>query len=92
MTRTVHCQKLQQELPGLDYTPLPGELGQKLYDNISTKAWDLWLEQQTMLINEYRLNMMEPQSREFLLKEMQRFLFEGSNDKPEGYVAPETSN
>lgn len=92
MSEHVFCQKLQQELPALGYAPFPGELGIKIQQHISERAWQLWLEQQTMLINEYRLNLMDPQSRDFLIKEMERFLFEGADNKPEGYVPPESDS
>lgn len=75
MTNKVFCKKLNQELEALDYTPYPGELGKKIVENISQKAWEMWIAHQTMLINEYRLNLVEPKSREFLEKEMQQFLF-----------------
>jgi len=89
MTRNVHCQKLQKQAEGLDFPPYPGGLGQKIYENISKEAWQLWTNQQTMLINEYRLNMLDPKAREFLEKEMQKFLFEGGSEKPPGFVEPE---
>lgn len=76
MNRKVNCSKLNQELDGLDYVPYPGEIGQKIFDNISQQAWDMWLGQQTMLINEYRLSVVDPKSREFLEKEMEKFLFD----------------
>ncbi len=75
MTNKVFCKKLNEELEGLDYIPYPGEIGKNIYENISQKAWGMWLAHQTMLINEYRLSLVDPKSREFLEKEMQRFLF-----------------
>jgi Fe-S cluster biosynthesis and repair protein YggX len=89
MTDTIFCQKLQQELPALDFEPYPGELGAKIFQTISAKAWQLWLEHQTMLINEYRLNMLEAEARNFLKEEMEKFLFGQGSKKPEGFVAPE---
>lgn len=89
MTRMVQCVKLGKEAPGLEFAPYPGELGQKIYDSICAQAWELWLGHQTMLINEYRLNMVDAKAREFLSQEMQKFLFDGGSNKPEGYVAPE---
>ena len=83
--RIVNCLKLKKELPGLSQPPYPGPLGQRIYDNISQEAWDLWLGQQTMLINEYRLVLIEPKAREFLQEEMEKFLFEGGCATPEGY-------
>lgn len=85
MTRTVHCSKLNKSAEGLARSPYPGELGQKIYEHISQEAWDLWLAHQTMLINEYRLSLIEPQSREFLEQEMIKFLFEGKSERPPQY-------
>lgn len=86
MSHKVHCQKLGIEAQGLDSPPYPGELGQRIYDHISRQAWEQWLNHQTMLINEYRLNMLEKQARDFLKTEMEKFLFGGSSEKPPGYV------
>ena len=88
MSRTVHCAKLGKELEGLERAPYPGELGQKIYDTISKEAWQAWLKQQTILINEYRLSMIDPKARQFLEEQMQKFLFEGEEQKPDSYVPP----
>ena len=88
MTRMVHCKKLNQELPGLERPPYPGELGQKIYETISQQAWQDWLRQQTMLINEYRLSMIDPKAQSFLREEMEKFLFGEGSQMPEGYVPP----
>ncbi len=91
MTRMVFCEKMKQELPGLEHIPYPGELGQKVYDSISAQAWQAWMQHQTMLINEYRLNVIDPEGRKFLEKEMEKFLFGEGSEKPEGFVPPEKS-
>lgn len=84
MSRTVHCVKLQQEAPGLERMPYPGELGQRIFDNVSKEAWQEWLRLQTMLINEHRLSPMDPQSRKFLESQMEQYFFgEGSEPPPE---------
>lgn len=88
MSRMIHCVKLNQEAEALDFPPYPGELGQKIYQHISKQAWQMWLNHQTMLINEYRLNLMEAQARKFLAEEMEKFLFTGNSSKPSGYVPP----
>ncbi|QTS83929.1 oxidative damage protection protein [Coxiella endosymbiont of Amblyomma nuttalli] len=75
MTRRVFCKKLGREAEGLTYHPYPGELGARIYAHISKQAWQAWLTHQTMLINEYRLNVIEPKSRQFLEEEMKKFLF-----------------
>ena len=89
MARTIFCTFLQREAEGLDRVPYPGELGQRIYASISKEAWQLWLRHQTMLMNEYRLTPIDPKARKFLVEEMEKFLFEGGSQKPEGYVAPE---
>ena len=85
MTRMVKCTKLNEELPGLERVPYPGELGQRIFDNISQKAWLAWLQQQTMLINEYRLALIDPKAQTFLKEEMEKFLFGGG----EAFVPPQ---
>ncbi len=89
MTRKVNCVMLGQEAEGLDYLPYPGELGQRIYDNVSKDAWQRWVAHQTMLINEYRLTPIEPKARKFLEEEMEKFFFGEGSAKPEGFVAPE---
>lgn len=91
MTRIIHCSKLNKEAEGLDYPPYPGELGKKIYQQISKEAWQLWLGRQTMFINEYRLSMLDPKSRAFLATEMEKFLFSDTNETPPGYVPPSTT-
>lgn len=86
MTRTIHCIKLNKEAEGLDYPPYPGDLGKKIYQNISKEAWQSWLNRQTMLINEYRLSMLEQSARTFLATEMEKFLFGDGGTAPAGYV------
>ena len=86
MTRTVNCVILKTEAEGLDYAPYPGELGQRIYDNVSKEAWQRWLGHQTMLINEYRLTPIEPEARQFLAAEMEKYFFGGGSEKPQEYV------
>lgn len=92
MSRIVHCAKLGIDAEGLDFAPWPGSLGQRIYAEISRQAWQQWLAHQTMLLNEYRLNPLDPKARQFLSGEMEKFLFGGGEAKrPEGYVAPDQS-
>ena len=77
---------LKTEADGLDYAPYPGELGQRIYDNVSREAWQRWLDHQTMLINENRLTPIEPEARQFLATEMEKFFFGEGSEKPTGYV------
>ena len=92
MSRNVHCAKLNKEAEGLDYVPYPGDLGQRIYDNVSREAWMMWLKHQTMLINENRLTPIEPRARQFLEKEMEKFFFGEGSAMPEGYVPPENQH
>jgi Fe-S cluster biosynthesis and repair protein YggX len=86
MSRTVFCEYLKKEAPGLDFQLYPGELGKRIFDHISQEAWTLWQKKQTMLINEKKLNMMNPEHRAFLEQAMQSFLFEGKEPEIEGYT------
>lgn len=88
MSRTVYCVKLQKEAEGLDQQPYPGELGKKIFENVSKEAWQMWLQQQTILINEYRLSPVNPKHRELLEGEMEKFLFGEGSDKPDAYTPP----
>lgn len=87
MSRIIHCQKLNQDLEGLDFQPYPGELGKKIFEHISKQAWNEWLQHQTTLINEYRLNMLDSKAREFLKTEMEKFLLGEGSEKPSGFKA-----
>ncbi len=89
MARTVQCVVLGREAEGLDYQPYPGELGKRIYDNVSKEGWQRWLAHQTMLINEYRLSTIEPKARKFLVEEMEKFFFGGGSDKPKEFVPRE---
>jgi len=90
MSRTVHCVKLQREAEGLAYAPYPGELGKRIFDNISKEAWSQWLAHQTMLINENRLSPLDPKARKFLEGEMEKYFFGSGSAAPQGYVAPDS--
>jgi Fe-S cluster biosynthesis and repair protein YggX len=88
MSRTVNCVMLDKEAEGLDYSPYPGDLGQRIYDGVSKEAWQKWLAHQTMLINEYRLTPIEPEARTFLETEMEKFFFGEGSSAPKEFVAP----
>jgi len=88
MTRIVTCIKLGKEAEGLTAAPYPGDLGRRIFENVSKEAWQMWLKHQTMLINEYRLTPLDPKARSFLEQEMERFFFGQGSEKPEGYVPP----
>ena len=88
MARLVQCVLLKREAPGLDRAPYPGELGQRIFENVSKEAWTRWITHQTMLLNEYRLTPVEPKARKFLVAEMEKFFFGTGSKAPEGFVAP----
>ncbi len=86
MSRTLHCIKLGADAEGLDRQPYPGELGKRIFEQVSKPAWAQWLRHQTMLINENRLNPMDPKARKFLEEQMERYFFGDGAELPEGYV------
>ena len=89
MSKTIFCQKLKKDGMPLEGAPYPGKLGEKILNNISQEAWGMWLSHQTMLINEYRLNLLDKEAKKFLLDEMETFLFSDKDvKKPSGYMPP----
>lgn len=88
MARMVKCVKLGREAEGLAVPTYPGELGKRIFENVSKEAWQMWLRQQTMLINEYRLTPVDPKARKFLEEQMEKFFFGEGAAMPEGYVPP----
>ena len=88
MARTVQCVLLKREAAGLDRPPYPGELGRRIYEQVSKEAWAQWLRHQTLLINEYRLTPIEPKARKFLESEMEKFFFGAGSDAPQGFQPP----
>lgn len=88
MTRMVKCVKFGRELPGLDRPPMPGELGQRIFENVSQQAWQLWLEQVTILINHYGLTMADPRAQAFMEEQMEEFFFGEGAQLPEEWVPP----
>ena len=81
MSRTVHCIKLGQDAEGLAKPPIPGALGQRIFDNVSKQAWADWLAHQTRLINENRLSLADPRARKYLLDQAEKFFFSGGADR-----------
>jgi len=86
MSRTIYCQHLQKDADGLDFQLYPGDIGKRIFDNISKEAWAIWQKKQTMLINEKKMNMMNADDRKFLEQAMVAFLFEGQEPEIEGYT------
>ena len=90
MSKKVHCQLLNEDLDALAFQTYPGELGKRIFENISQQAWQQWLSLQTMLINETRLSPINPEHRAYLEAEMEKYFFGEGSEKPEGYIAPES--
>lgn len=82
MARMVNCVKLKKEAEGLDRPTYPGELGKRIYEGVSKEAWQMWIKQQTMLLNEYRLSPIDPKARKFLEEQMDKYFF------GDGHVTP----
>jgi Fe-S cluster biosynthesis and repair protein YggX len=88
MSRTVNCVKLGKELPGLDAPPWPGELGQRVFENVSKEAWAMWQERMKMILNEYRLLPFQKEAQELVAKHMEEFFFGDSQALPADYTPP----
>ncbi len=87
--RMVFCVKFQKELPGLDQVPFEGHpIGQRIYDHVSRQAWKLWLDHMKLVMNEYRLNLSNPQAQEFLLQMMEQYFFGEGAAFPPDYAPP----
>ena len=86
MAREIFCDYFKKELEGLDRPPYPGEIGQRIYNSVSKQAWQMWIEHQTMLINENKLSMVNPESRKYLQEEMNKFFFGEGSQKPKEYI------
>jgi Fe-S cluster biosynthesis and repair protein YggX len=88
MARTVNCIKLGREAEGLDLPPMPGALGKRIYENVSKEAWQQWIRMQTMLINENRLSLVDPQARKYLAEQVEKHFFGEGAESASGYVPP----
>ena len=88
MARMVNCVKLGREAEGLDFPPYPGELGKRIFENVSKEAWAEWMRLQTMLVNENRLNLADPKALKYLAEQMERHFFGSGADVAAGYVPP----
>ena len=86
MARTVQCIKLGKEAEGMDFAPMPGAMGKKLFDSVSKEAWQQWVKYQTMLINENRLSVMDPQARQFLDEQLEKYLSGDDYERPQGWT------
>ena len=88
MPRMVHCVKLGREAEGLDFPPVPGDLGKRIWESVSREAWQAWQKHQTMLVNENRLNLADVRARKYLSSQMEKYFFGEGADMPTGYVPP----
>jgi Fe-S cluster biosynthesis and repair protein YggX len=89
-TRMVMCVKFGRQMPGLERVPWKGELGKRVFESVSKDAWKMWIEHSKMLMNEYRLNPLDPNSQKIMEEQMEQFFFGEGAKLPEGYVAPRT--
>jgi Fe-S cluster biosynthesis and repair protein YggX len=87
--RMVMCTKLGRMAPGLERPPFPGELGQRIYENVSAEGYELWKPQMTILINHYALNPADPETRTILRQQMEEFFFGADAQMPDGWTPPD---
>ena len=88
MARTVQCIKLGKEAEGLDFPPYPGELGKRIWEGVSKQAGADWLKHQTMLVNEYRLNLSDVRARKYLQQQMEAHFFGDGAEMASGFTPP----
>ncbi|WP_343628674.1 oxidative damage protection protein [Roseateles sp.] len=88
MARTIQCVYLKKEAEGMDFPVMPGELGKRIYENVSKEAWAAWMKHQTMLVNENRLNLADQRARQYLMRQLEQFFFGDGAEQPAGYVPP----
>jgi Fe-S cluster biosynthesis and repair protein YggX len=86
MTKTITCIKLGSDQEAMDFPPFPGALGERIFQNVSKKAWQAWLEQQKMLVNENRLNLADPEARKYLKEQTENYFFGDGADSAQGFV------
>jgi Fe-S cluster biosynthesis and repair protein YggX len=86
--RMVKCVKFGREMPGLDRVPWKGEIGKRIYENVSKEAWKLWVEHSKMLMNEFRLNPLDPKSQQIMEEQMENYFFGEGAKLPDSYVPP----
>jgi len=90
MARTVKCIKLGRDAEGLEFPPMPGALGKRIFEQVSKEAWQQWLRHQTMLVNENRLNLADPSARKYLAEQMEKHFFGEGAEQAAGYVPPKS--
>ncbi len=89
MSRIIKCVKMKKDLEGLDFPPIPGPLGQKVWEHVSKEAWNEWIKHQTMLVNEYRLNLSDVRARKYLMDQLDAHFFGDGADTASGFIPPE---
>lgn len=89
MKRTINCIKFGPDQEGLDFAPIPGEMGKKIYAQVSKQAWQDWIKHQTMLVNENRLSLADVRARKYLMEQMEKYFFGDGADQAAGYVPPQ---
>lgn len=92
MARMVKCIKLGREAEGLDFQTYPGELGKRIFENVSKEAWSQWIQHQTLLVNENRLNLSDIKARKYLAEQLEAHFFGSGAEQPVGYVAPKNQS
>lgn len=90
--RTVQCVKFGKEMPGLDNVPWKGPIGQRVFESVSIEAWKLWIEHSKMIMNEYRLNPLDPKSHQIMEEQMEKFFFGEGAALPPDYVPPQSKS
>lgn len=82
----VFCRKYKQDLPKMPNPPFPNKKGEEIQNTVSKKAWDEWLELQTMLINENHLSMINPEAKQFINEQREKFLDNEEYERPQGWT------
>jgi len=86
--RMVFCVKFQREMPGLETSPWPGELGQRIYEHVSAEAWRMWEDRMRMILNEYRLMPFQKEAQDLVAQLMEEFFFGEGSALPPDYQPP----
>ena len=87
MSKKILCKKLEKELPAIQIPPMPGPKGIEIMNTVSEEAWEMWKSHQTTLINERHLDMSDPNSRKWLLEQMEKFFNNEDYESASGFKA-----
>jgi len=88
MARTVHCRKLGKDLPALPFKPVAGELGERIYNEVSMDAWKMWLQDSVKFVNTYRLDLTTKEAQAFMRKQMEVYFGFAEGDMAETAWTP----